>query len=446
MTEALDGQEQMFDLDTWSGRTYQEPSAPTREKTSRLSSRKSSGSRSRTLPTFQCLRGGGLTADATTLTWEDGALPTAPWTPSSSEPRRDDAGLLCWPISTGSQQQIFCLTLNCGERPRKKNETWLRQVLAEADDKYKLSATACQGILNRASRRGKELPPELKEALEKQARDTGKVESNACGQKGKTGQADHQMSLSKTTQSACKETELTEPIPQGVTARDGVGVAVTPLTQSTDPQLSVSRNEPENLGGKGILIQIEHTGALSTVNNQSVLTENHPNEQQRESGDKEETLRAESQVAIPMAARKGAYNPWDSQSERVYPIDEPWHSINANESGGQSRDAVFVDVYNQSIDGEVAASITAATGGTNTSGPKVMVFAQNQRDEVRDLNGVAGSLAAEPGMKQQTFVCASVDCRNGKENELCNGTLQSKGNGGTSVNLNNVVRVKSCGQ
>ena len=34
---------------------------------------------------------------------------------------------------------------------------------------------------------------------------------------------------------------------------------------------SVSRNEPENLGGgKGILIQNEHTGALSTVNNQSV--------------------------------------------------------------------------------------------------------------------------------------------------------------------------------
>lgn len=34
--------------------------------------------------------------------------------------------------------------------------------------------------------------------------------------------------------------------------------------------------------------------------------------------------------------------------------------------------AVFVDVYNQSVDGEVAASLTAASGGTNTSGPKVM--------------------------------------------------------------------------
>lgn len=33
-----------------------------------------------------------------------------------------------------------------------------------------------------------------------------------------------------------------------------------------------------------------------------------------------------------------------------------------------------------------------------------IVFAQNQRDEVRDLKGKAGALAAEPGMKQQTFV------------------------------------------
>jgi hypothetical protein len=31
--------------------------------------------------------------------------------------------------------------------------------------RYWLSAKACQGILNRAERRGKELPPELKAAL-----------------------------------------------------------------------------------------------------------------------------------------------------------------------------------------------------------------------------------------------------------------------------------------
>jgi hypothetical protein len=37
------------------------------------------------------------------------------------------------------------------------------------DPKYNLSAKACRGILNRAQRRGKELPEELKLALLRQA-------------------------------------------------------------------------------------------------------------------------------------------------------------------------------------------------------------------------------------------------------------------------------------
>ncbi len=40
----------------------------------------------------------------------------------------------------------------------------------------------------------------------------------------------------------------------------------------------------------------------------------------------------------------------------------------------------------------------------NQGGMAVVAFAQNQRDEVRDLNGKAGCLAAEPGAKQQTYV------------------------------------------
>ena len=37
-------------------------------------------------------------------------------------------------------------------------------------------------------------------------------------------------------------------------------------------------------------------------------------------------------------------------------------------------------------------------------GIAVVVFSQNQRDEVRDLKNVSGTLAAEPGTKQQTYV------------------------------------------
>jgi hypothetical protein len=46
----------------------------------------------------------------------------------------------------------------------------LSQILeAEVLPKYYLSAKACEGILRRAERRGKELPPMLKDALEQQS-------------------------------------------------------------------------------------------------------------------------------------------------------------------------------------------------------------------------------------------------------------------------------------
>jgi DNA (cytosine-5)-methyltransferase 1 len=40
----------------------------------------------------------------------------------------------------------------------------------------------------------------------------------------------------------------------------------------------------------------------------------------------------------------------------------------------------------------------------NAGGMAIVAFCQNQRNEVRDLNDVAGALGAEPGAKQQTYV------------------------------------------
>ncbi len=53
-----------------------------------------------------------------------------------------------------------------GESPSAAVESRLSQILEEDPlPKYSLSAKACAGILNRASRRGKPLPPELEAAL-----------------------------------------------------------------------------------------------------------------------------------------------------------------------------------------------------------------------------------------------------------------------------------------
>ena len=63
-----------------------------------------------------------------------------------------------------------CLTHNFGEYPKEENESSLSQILqAGVPGKYFLSQKACQGILRRASVRGKELPAVLKMALMRQA-------------------------------------------------------------------------------------------------------------------------------------------------------------------------------------------------------------------------------------------------------------------------------------
>lgn len=105
-------------------------------------------------------------------------------------------------ITGGAPHQTYYL--NCSEKPMKPIHQKLSEILERHPDaKYNLSPRACLGILQRAERRGKELPPILKQALERQ---------------------------------------------------------------------SVSKNEPGNPGGgKGILIQTEKIGTLSTLNNQSVV-------------------------------------------------------------------------------------------------------------------------------------------------------------------------------
>ena len=71
---------------------------------------------------------------------------------------------------TISQSLGDCLTHNIGESPNVARESTLSQILmTNVPEKYYLSPRACQGILNRAVSRGKELPELLKKALEQQA-------------------------------------------------------------------------------------------------------------------------------------------------------------------------------------------------------------------------------------------------------------------------------------
>lgn len=71
-----------------------------------------------------------------------------------------------------------CLTLSLSESPSVAAESTLSDILETGDlpQRYFLSPKACAGILRRAEKRGRTLPPQLRAALENVA---GKMERNA---------------------------------------------------------------------------------------------------------------------------------------------------------------------------------------------------------------------------------------------------------------------------
>ena len=124
--------------DTWSGKTSPEHFQATPAKTSAPSSKKRRTSSNQN----------ALFLDLRT---ENGRTPDASWATDG-------------PLHGAYTMRSF------GECPNVAVASRLSQILeAEVHPKYYLSAKACEGILRRAGRRGKELPPMLREALERQS-------------------------------------------------------------------------------------------------------------------------------------------------------------------------------------------------------------------------------------------------------------------------------------
>ena len=103
----------------------------------------------------------------------DAVIPRPPKKWGGQEPSWEMGGALLGAFMTHSfGEQPSTLMAECGfpALPSGVGASRLSQILEDTPlPKYSLSARACQGILTRAGRRGKDLPPVLKEALERQA-------------------------------------------------------------------------------------------------------------------------------------------------------------------------------------------------------------------------------------------------------------------------------------
>ncbi len=259
--------------------------------------------------------------------------------------------------------------------------------------------------------------------------------------------------------------------------RSGVGVTITDREDAKEDQGALSFQERAGKpgGGKGILIQNERTGALSTLTNQSVLAPEYVDTSHADdvvrTGDTVSALQGrdykggklvktevpdvagtldasyykgcgerngvEREVVVSTVCLEGngtreshrgdGYRETDTmytlntteQHAVAYGIDQQGGKGGANytvnvappilsDSHGtphavaynDSTSCIACDVYNQEETGEIAGTVTAACGGTNTSGPKVIV--QEEQHAVAyatqacgDRNNAAQSVSEE---------------------------------------------------
>lgn len=268
-------------------------------------------------------------------------------------------------------------TRSFGASPSAGSESLLSQILEECPHpKYNLSARACVGVLRRAKRRGKELPGILEAALKLQI---CRELYRRAAERG------------------------TEPAPFLVryAARIRVELTGEPLHTYCLQGNGIGRADTAGCDGRGWREDVSYT--LNTVDRPAVMT------------------------ATASGIQCG--NPWDPQAERVFCGDGAWHSLSANSSGGQSRDAILVYDARGNGDGKTVPTITDDHENRITDYPAICIG-----------NGQTNNT----GMAERvdTNLVAAVDCRNGTENPTTNGTLQAKTTGGLSLNLNNVVRVR----
>lgn len=282
-------------------------------------------------------------------------------------------------------------TRNTGECPNAVVVSRLSQILEETPHpKYNLTAKACQGILRRAERRGKDLPKLLKAVLIRQSQGTSPQERTE----------------------APAPTEA--PTSYAVRIRGGC-----------------------DGGGKGALVQTEKSGTLGTGNDQTIFC------MATQQGGAE--LRTDDCAPTLTAAAGMSGNnqpvvcmtPWDCQSKRIFDTDGKSPTLQGGVGGGVNNPAIFTAIPindkatrwqgggdSRNHDGSGNGLGIGKEGDpspTLTAGDRHGVMcmtpwdAQSQR--VYDGNGVSPTLSSREnsGLNREAVLCAGFKLGNSEQ-------------------------------
>ena len=415
----MDGQVTWLDLGISSGKMCPEHFRATKGGTSRQSSKRSSASQSRKPPILKCLKKAGQLGGATTMRWED-----------------DGAWL-------GE-----CMTRNTGESPNAAVVSRLSQILeVTPQEKYSLSAKACQGILRRAERRGKDLPEMLKTVLLMQSESGGGCDGGGKGalvqedKSGTLGTGNDQTIFCLATQQGGAELRSDDRAPT-LTAAAGMsgnnqpvvcaGFEATPINlmvatrgkalgrgtgfgvgQPGDPANTISAAHSHGVFATAIPINDKATrwqgGGESRNHNGSGNGLGIGKE-----GDPSPTLTAGDRHGVAYISGVDGYN-GDLTGDVASTIGvncgmstgrNGVMELSANENGGMARDSVLCAGFKAGqgaqaggigYSEEVSPTLASAPSGTNQTPAVVALDMSHACDVIRDCGEIVPSLQARMG-------------------------------------------------
>lgn len=260
-------------------------------------------------------------------------------------------------------------TRNTGECPNAVVVSRLSQILEETPHpKYNLTAKACQGILRRAERRGKDLPKLLKAVLIRQSQGTSPQERTE----------------------APAPTEA--PTSYAVRIRGGC-----------------------DGGGKGALVQTEKSGTLGTGNDQTIFClqgngiDRAGTAGCNGKGWREDACYTLNTIDRPaVCAEVVCMTPWDAQSQRVYDGNGVSPTLSSRENSGLNREAVLCAGFKlgnseqaRSIgyQEELSPTLNAECGGNKPAvvAPAVALDMTHACDVIRECGEQVPALQARMG-------------------------------------------------
>ena len=228
------------------------------------------------------------------------------------------------------------------------------------------------------------------------------------------------------------------------------------------PYTMIVRNGCEG-GGKGALVQTDISATLNTTRDQTLFqpvysVENHPADSRvdiDESG-KVQTLTTRmgtggGNVPMVMETFSKTHRASSKDDNETWKESGTANTLNTFDQGDTRATDVVVALdrasYNQGVNAKFDIGIdeNGIAHSLVAKGPSAVCygFDPNATRDVGQyfLENMGNTVVNGSCPGHHNGVCiASVDCRNFTENSDINGTLQAKDSGGTSLNLNNVVR------